>query len=342
VALALAAAPARAQRPTIAQASSPTPGPRLEWLVPAACPTRNEVLALVATLGQADRLRWDRFDVIRAAIEHRESGWSLTLEFVATGGVHRRTLQSARCAELAEAAAVAIVLAHQSGEEATTDWESSAPPEVAAEVGASEATSRADVAPGAAAGAERAVAGSNGETGDQGHADGRDAFHDLTLAVSAAAALDPTTLGSAAFGAVAGAELSLGSFAAALYGAGFPSATTRLGPEQSIELALWTVGLRGCYRWGRGLDTCALMELGQVTGEGIGLEQAGRSQNLWAAPGLSVGFTSTPFDGLGIATRLSAFHPLVRGRYRVDESDVVHRVPALGLRATVGIELPFL
>jgi hypothetical protein len=347
--LTLVAAPGSAEEPAIVRTSapsslptlSPTAGPRLEWLAPADCPTRGEVLAQVATLGKTDRLRWDRFDVIRAAIERRGPGWSLALEFVAAGGVRRRDLQSARCTDLAEAAAVAIVLAHQSGgDEAATDGESSAPPEVttAPPAGSLEPSPGAGAAPAARAGAERDPASSNESARD----DGRDALPDLTLAVGAAAALDPTTLGSAAFGAVAGVEVGLGSIAAALYGAGFPSATTRVGPAESIELALWTAGLRGCYRWGRGLDTCAVMELGQVTGEGIGLDRPGRSRDRWAAPGLSIGFTSTPFDGFGITTRLSAFHPLVRGRYRIDESDVVHRVPAVSVRASLGIELPLL
>jgi hypothetical protein len=266
--LTLVAAPGSAEEPAIVRTSapsslptlSPTAGPRLEWLAPADCPTRGEVLAQVATV-------------------------------------------------------------------------TTAPP-----AGSLEPSPGAGAAPAARAGAERDPASSNESARD----DGRDALPDLTLAVGAAAALDPTTLGSAAFGAVAGVEVGLGSIAAALYGAGFPSATTRVGPAESIELALWTAGLRGCYRWGRGLDTCAVMELGQVTGEGIGLDRPGRSRDRWAAPGLSIGFTSTPFDGFGITTRLSAFHPLVRGRYRIDESDVVHRVPAVSVRASLGIELPLL
>jgi len=113
--LALAAGTnARADSPQRAGGEVPRrQGPRLEWRAPANCPTRDEVLAHVATLAHSDRQRWDRFDVIRATVGPQGSRWSLALEFVAPAGIRKRALQSG-CADFADAAAVAIVLAHQS------------------------------------------------------------------------------------------------------------------------------------------------------------------------------------------------------------------------------------
>ncbi|HTV20052.1 MAG TPA: hypothetical protein VMG12_15315, partial [Polyangiaceae bacterium] len=156
------------------------------------------------------------------------------------------------------------------------------------------------------------------------------------------AVLDPATLGSAALGGSLALELRRGRLAGGLYAALLPSVSTSLGVDQSIEIGLWTSGARGCWRWGEAFDTCALFELGQVSASGVGLERSSEGRDLWAAPGLGLGWSATPFAGIAITTRLSAFHPLVRGRFRVDESEVVHRIPFVGFRAAVGVELPLL
>jgi hypothetical protein len=312
---------------------SPNGGPRLEWRAPLGCPRVDEVLARVASLANDDRLRWDRFQVIRGAIERGASSWSLALDFVATNGVRRRALQSAGCAELGEAAAVAIVLAHRSDGEQTGGWDPPAPRE-ARDASAPASNDTAAPSPPPVPEPPR--------NGGVEKAPAREEPTSIMLDAAAEAVLDPSTLGTAAFGASMGMELSLGAFSTALYATGFPSATTRLRAGQSLAFGLWAGGLRGCYRWGRSLDMCALMELGQLTAEGVGLAEAGKSRDPWAAPGLSVGFRSMPFDGFGITTRISAFHPLVRGSYRVDDSDLVHRIPVVGFRAALGIDLPLL
>jgi hypothetical protein len=164
----------------------------------------------------------------------------------------------------------------------------------------------------------------------------------VVRAVGAEALLDPTTLGSVAFGAGAGLDLQVGALSGGLYGAVFPRVETALGAGQAIALGLWTGGARGCLRWGRALDTCAHFEVGQLSAEGVGLVQASQGRDLWLAPGLSAAFTSSPFDGFGVTTRVSLYHPLVRGRYRVDESDLVHEIPALTFRVALGVTIPLL
>jgi hypothetical protein len=154
--------------------------------------------------------------------------------------------------------------------------------------------------------------------------------------------LDPASLGAAALGAAVGLELRSEAWAASLYAAGFPPVTSRLGAAQAVEIGLWTAGVRGCHRWRQGLDACVLAELGQLTARGVGLDQAREGSDPWAAPGLSVGLRSTPFDGFGVTTRLSVLCPLIRGQFRVDESDVVHRIPFVGFRAALGIDVPLL
>jgi hypothetical protein len=304
--------------------SEPTPdGPRLEWRAPGACPTRDVVLSQVASLAAEADVSWTRFQMLRATLEPEGAGWRLDLEFEGQGGVRRRVMRAGDCADLAEAAAVAIVLAHRNGEGTTEEWDVASL--------ASEAHPPSSELP-------RAADGVGGGT-SPGHAG---ATTGVTLSAGAEAVLDPASLGSAAFGAAAGVALRSGALSARLYAAGFPAVHTRLGTGQAISVGLWTGGLTGCHGWGRGLDTCALLELGQVSSSGVGLTQAREGRDLWAAPGLSLGFTSAPFDGFGITTRLSAFHPLIRGRFRVDEGEVVHRIPLVGFRAAVGIDIPLL
>jgi hypothetical protein len=306
-------------------------GAALDWRAPAACPTRADVLWHVTNLAESEALRWKRFERIRATIERQASGWVLALEFVASGGIRRRTMSSAHCADLAEAAAVVIVLALRSDAAASDDWKALN----ASTVSSSASTPELGPSPTAPKPPEL-------ELREPAAADATGERVPLTLAAEAEAAIDPNTLGATAFGAAAGVSLGLGRFSTTVYGAAFPSATTELGAAQSVALALWAGGLRGCYRWGRGLDACAMMELGQVSAEGVGLARASEVRDLWATPGLSVAFSAAPFDGWGITTRLSAFHPLVRGRYRVDEGETVHRLPAVGMRAALGIHVPFL
>lgn len=294
--------------------------PRLEWRAPDDCPAHDEVLAQIATLAAQDDVSWSRFQLIRAKIEPSGARFRLALEFVGRADVRRRDMDSGSCAELAQAAAVSIVLAHRSGDEgfaaspaATVSSSSQSPPPVAL------AKDDAVSAPASQASEEGA-----------------------SLSLGAEALLDPATLGSVAVGAAIGFELRFGTLGARLYAAGFPSVTTELGGEQGVDVGLWTGGLSACQRWGRGFDTCALMELGHLSAKGVSLTGAREASDLWAAPGLSVGLSSSPFDGFGISTRLSAFHPLVRGTFRVDDSDVVHRVPVVGFRASLGIDVPLL
>lgn len=314
---------------------APGEGLRLEWRAPPECPQEEHVLSQVAVLAAKDEVRWDRFQLIRGQLEPTASGWRLALEFVAADSVRTRVIQSAGCAELADAAAVAIVLAHRSAASATADWDPSPPPAVQREARGAAAPAESAASP------SRALGGTDSPKSVR-HRGADDDAPRTALAAGVEASLDPITLGAAALGASVGLELRSEAGSASLYAVGFPSVTSRLGAGQAVEIGLWTGGVRGCYGWGQSLDTCLLAELGQVTARGVGLDQAREGRDLWAAPGLSLGLRSTPFDGLVVTTRLSVFHPLVRGRFRIDESEVVHRIPFLGFRAALGVDLPLL
>jgi hypothetical protein len=310
--------------------------PRLEWRAPAGCPGRDEVLEQVAALAANDEVDWARFEGIRGSVGPDGARWVLVLRFAGQAGLRQRVMNGAGCVELAQAAAVAIVLASR-GQSSAGDWEAEpAPGEIADRAAEPVATAPPAGSPSAAG------AGDAGEVGKASFVGSDSDGAALALALDVEALLDPATLGSVALGASAGMRLRFGAFSTGLYGVGLPSATTELAAGEAVAIGLWAGGLRGCHRWGRGLDACVLLELGQVAYEGVGLVGARKGQDLWVAPGLSVGFVSTPFDGFGISTRLSAFHPLIRGQFRVDEAEVVHRIPGIGFRLALGIDLPLL
>ena len=317
----------------------PVSAPPLEWNAPDGCPSGQDVLSRVATLAAGDAVRWTRFDTIGAQVTHAGNTWRLALSFVGPGGTRTRELEGRRCEDLADAAAVAIVLAHRIGDGSSDGWDTpsdgrattpTSPHEAAPEEPAREAV--AMNAPAASTDAP----GPDTEPAAPAPAPGEPL--PLALRVGAEALLDPTTLGTAAFGASAGVTLQLGPVSAGAYAFGFPSVDTPLGTGQALALGLWGGGLRGCYHWVPALSTCALMELGELSASGVGLSQARDARDTWVAPGLSMELTSTPFEAFGVTTRLSAFHPLVRGQFRVDDGDVVHRVPAVTFRAALGVD----
>ncbi len=289
------------------------------------------VVAQVEALVARENVSWSRFERIIGTIEHTGGRWSLALEFGDSGGVRRRVMYGADCKELGDAAAVAIVLALRSGRDEADDGyggvasndeqgvSALTEPLDAVSSGASEVS--AEPEPSAASELELSGLG-------------------VTTALELEGLLDPYTLGSAALGAALGAKLRFGRFALGLYVLGLPSVALRLSVSESLEIGLWSGGLRACREWGRGIDTCALVELGELRSEGVGLREAAEKRNLWAAPGVSLGFSAAPFDGFGITTRVGALHPLVRGSFRVDDSEIVHRIPLFGFRAAVGIDVP--
>jgi hypothetical protein len=77
----------------------------LEWSAPRECPGRQVVLDALPERVRAVALR------ARAEVVHSAGEYRLTLELESRSGLAHRTLRHARCAELAEAAAVLIALA---------------------------------------------------------------------------------------------------------------------------------------------------------------------------------------------------------------------------------------
>jgi hypothetical protein len=263
------------------------------------------VQASLNGLQAPETLRWERFDRVRGRIARGAEQWELGLEFVKGSEVRRRTFQARECGDLADAAAVAIVLALQASE---TDPSSLAPPQL----------TPADAAPALA---PRHTASER-----------------LALDVGAEGLLDPSTLGSAAFGAGVFVRGRLEPWSAALYGVLLPSARMDLGGSTGIDLGLWAGGVRSCWQLRASIRACASGEAGRVSARGVGLRSAESSHDLWLAPGLSVELATPLSQELALHSSIAGLMPLVRGQFRVDRS-VVHELPPVALRVGVGLDL---
>jgi hypothetical protein len=113
-----------------------------------------------------------------------------------------------------------------------------------------------------------------------------------------------------------GADLGLVTGALSLCGVPFRSASA------AIEVF-------GCGGW----------ELGQLSGEGTGVQRPRDGGALWSAPkldaGLSVGLGGTP---LRLGLMLSLVLPLARENFVLGDLGAVHRPPAAVGRAALGLE----
>lgn len=323
-----------ASTPAFAQVKTPEPPastslalptlPALEWQGPPGCPEREQVLALVDTLARDDTVDWTRFDSVRGRVSSRSGTWLLELEFERPSGVSRRRVESPRCADLAQAAAVAIVLAHRADEGAAVPWrDTEQAPDARAEPPAAGPAPPAE----ATSGETRPVPNEPSEP--------------IGVVLGARGVLDPTTLGTAALGAALGGDIQLGPWSAGLYGVWFPAVETSLAPGQAIALGLGAAGAQGCRRWVPGLRTCLGLELGQVRASSRGLEQPSSAHDPWVTPNASLELASQLLAAVAITADAALLVPLVRGAYRVDEVEV-HRVPPVAVRAGLGIQVQLL
>jgi hypothetical protein len=254
--------------------------------------------------------------------------WQLRLEFLGRERRAERHFTAQRCDDLADAAAVALALAlspSASADAFDAPATSSTALRAAAAAAAPPAAPASSAPPptdAASSAAKLATAASNAPK----------------LELGASALLDPTTLGAVAFGAGLGARARWEQVSVGLRGALLPGVQVSVGSGgQAIDLDLMAAALEGCWRRQPGLDVCALTEVGRVKAAAVHLENAALSRDLWLAPGVGVELSSALFGSLALHSELQVLKPLVRGRFRVDETDVVHQLPVISVRLALGL-----
>jgi hypothetical protein len=297
---------------------------QLQWQAPPGCPGREPVLEKLTELVGPDPLSRSRYRSLRGEIRVDDRlGWVLELELADDEGTRKRTLNARACDDLATAAAVALALVLDPEASLDAEWQAAAPaplapsrPEPVAapssirDSGAEEATPEpaAPVAP--------------------------------LLAVEGL--LDSAALGGMSIGLGVHGAARLGRWSLGLSGVYLPEHQTPVRVGQWVELTLVAVGPRACHRLLSGgvrAHACAAFELGEIIGTGVGLRGARETSDWWLAPSLGLGLDWIVFSDVALAAHVDALTPLTRKEYVINETEVVHRVPAALIRLGFGLKL---
>jgi hypothetical protein len=258
----------------------------------------------------------------------RPGHWHLSLEIAEhtppspAAGRSRRELEAEVCDELADAAAVAILMALGGSNTAASPEPLSAPSAAPLD------TLPPNASPPDALPVDRAPSAANAPPEPSGV--------QLGFVPSVELVMDSASVAGPALGVAAQAQLRWEAFGLGAYGLWLPERSEPLGARQDVGFSLMAAGLRGCYRSRDAqpsIDLCGGFELGRLEAEGLGLRGARSRTDTWLAPswGAAVGWRL--FGGVSIQARLEALLPLGRERYVVDGDVLVHEVPDAALRA---------
>jgi hypothetical protein len=281
----------------------------IEWDAPESCPDVSAVRERIATIRGDDPVDWRALGTVRGVMRPHGGGWQLTLEVFDGGERRNRIITASACDELAEAAAVALALALETGGL-----------EIRGE--AVSATGDAHLEDTAAVAEADAPASS---------LDGR---------VLAHAALDPGSLPKAALGAGVElrAELPFASFG--LYGVLLPEQSVGVRGGRDVDFSLWFAGARACRPMLRGTvegAACLGFDAGVLRAAGSGLLMSRVVSEPWLAPNAGFELGVRLWQRLGAVARAEAAIPLVRRPYVINDTESVHRPPVLAPRVFIGL-----
>jgi hypothetical protein len=341
--------PATAAEPR-GRARSTRSGDFLVWQAPPGCSSAAALHERVRELIGQPELDLKRVQRVEGRVHESPGGWTLQLRLIDALGPRERQLRAERCADLAEAAAVAITLAFESARsrEAELASESAASADTQAGSGASDAPS-SDPPPHDTTSDEPAAQLPEPPAAtDIARPDAGNPARGPAPALGAELVVDLGTLPVAApgvtvFGALRWSELEL-----AAYGLWLPGADKAVGPAQSVSFSLVSGGLRAGYAIGHGwVDTalCAGIEAGRVAAKGAGLSNARSVHDLWLAAHAGLQLSAQPTTALALFIRGEALVPLLRQSYAVNDAATldaeVDTIASIGARLSAGAMLTF-
>jgi hypothetical protein len=288
----------------VAGARELAPSTLIEWEAPQGCPDVDTVYErLSAVLGGAPS-DLGVFSRVRGGIVEAPPAWQLTLVMFDGKQSRSRLISAPRCADLAEAAALAIALA------------------LDAEAGRSEAVPAASLAgPDDAPGEPRAPTPALGQ--------------DLHVEAELGGVLDLSSLPSPAAGATLLGRLRWGATSLGLQATLLPSETESVRSDRFVQFGLMAMAARVCQRAFEGVlhgAACLGFEAGQLQAEGSGLIDAQRVHGLWLAPSAALELGIPVWGRLGLALRAEAARPLVRPLYVINDTESVYRTPIVSSR----------
>jgi len=323
--------------------AQPSEALRLDWSAPAECPNAASVLGRARDLVSPGATPDAK--VQAQAVVEKGAVYKLILR-MGSGGA--RTLESARCEDLAEATALLMALAVD--------------PTAAARVGGAVGDGGASTSASASAGAGAGTGGVDATVVDAtvtpfvapidaAGIPGRAARGEETASttpwrvdVGIAGALESAVAPRPTFGGLAHVGIKRGWFRAQGYGAMFAAADApglALGAFGRFQLL--TAGVRPCLvafdDWVE-LSGCAGLEAQWLEARGSGVAQSREETARWVAGWFGVDARKSLVSGLDLTASGGATVPFARPTFELDGTPV-HRPSALSARVTLGAAWTF-
>jgi hypothetical protein len=158
---------------------------------------------------------------------------------------------------------------------------------------------------------------------------------------------DTGSLPAAGLGVAVGAELAWSSFSLRALGLLLPAQEGSVDPTDpaspGAEIGLMLGSVLGCIPIATGqhaiaLDACAGWELGQLSGQGTGVQTPHQNGTLWSAARIDLSGRWTLLEsGLGVELLITAAAPLTRDEFILKEIGSVYRPASVVGRAGLGL-----
>jgi hypothetical protein len=302
-------------------APAPSPSVGFEWDAPAQCPSAEAVEALVvdrvgAPLREGEG---DRLDVIARVRRTDDGRFAMRVWIIDTNGTHRRDVEDADCALLAEAAATMVAV--------FVEPEPQPEPEPGPQP---EAKPAPEPEPGPQPEAKPAPAPQ-----PRGPALGGD--------LRALGHFDLGTLPGPAGGFGLAGNVDIGRARLELLGRATFAGELPI-PGGTAAMQLWSAGLRGGFvpRWGRvELALMVGIDVGALSARAAAVPAARGGNVAWAAVVASPGVVFRPHPRVGLWAAVDGYVALLRPRIVLDDGTHVHQPAPGGFRASAGIGVRF-
>lgn len=300
----------------------------IDWSAPAGCPDRAWVVAAIER-HQGGPLRMPGgFSARVEVVQHGPRQWRMTLHTRRAGVAGERVVEGGSCEEIAEAAALLIVLSLDGAHAglATDRAVTLDPWDLRLPSGVEPPLPRARQRSGAGARAREAGAGG------------------VEWRVRSSLAYGAMALPGGGFGVGAGAAVVRDRLRIDLSGAHWfeRTGTVEGEPMAGGSFHLEAATLRGCWRISRYIGAgCLGAELGIIRAAGFGVDRENAVRELWAAPMASLVGDYKLTESLGISVIADYAWALRRPRFTLSGLGQVHQPGRSALRFYLGVEARF-
>jgi hypothetical protein len=288
----------------------------IEWDAPAACPSAAALSERLSTLLGGDDGALGGVTRVRGVVSKEAAGYRVVLEVAEAERRSSRAFSAQDCADLMEAAALAIAL--------TVHAE-----EPAAAASATEVPRSREVSSTAADVGSPALGSAASEPG-------------VRWSAGAEGVLDTGALPAVAPGVSVLGRARLEALSLDVHATLFPKQRLGVGQSDRVEFDLLLIGLRACDRlFDRNMSAaaCAGFEAGQLNASGGTLSPARQLHDLWLAPALALEAGQRLGSSWQLSLRGEALAPLRRKQYIINENERVHAPSSVDLRLSLGLRI---